>query len=317
MKISDKIKKSKSNIKEFDRLNITSQLHNFYEKLLERKEDKTFLSIVIVNIVSANESFFKETFAALFDFDSVYIEKSKNILKRYGSRIDVEDIFSITKSYFSLGDLIAYSLKYSSIESILKNFKEITDIDFLNSVKSIESSLIDYELDYLSTPERPIDKNRIITNLKEIYELRNIICHDFLSSTHKIELDYDKIIDYILDSLLLQEAITILLSDKIYSLKIPLEENDIIEDNKNKIKKCQKELNVLYKEIKDTFNSKDQFSNFEQNEKMFNQFVDSDSQHFGYWFRDFDETFPFASMFYEHKLMLMEERINFLKKHFD
>ena len=317
MKISDKIKESKSNLKQSERLNITYQLYKIHEQLLEKKDDKSFLSSVIVNIVSANESFFKETFASLFDFDSIYVENSKSILKRYGSKIDVEDIFQITKAHFTLGDLIAYSLKYSSIESILKNFKEITNIDFLSSVESLENSLIDYELDYLSTTERQIDRKRIITNLKEIYELRNVICHDFLSATHKLELDYDKTLDYILDSLLLQHAITILLSEKIYSLKIPFEENDRIVDFKNQIKESQKELNELNKRIKGTFNSEDQFLNFEKNERMFNQFIENDSQHFGYWFRDYDKTYPFESTIYEHKLRLMKERIDFLKKDLD
>jgi hypothetical protein len=317
MKISDKIKESKSNLKESDRLNVTYQLYKYYEKLQNKKEDKTFWNIVLVNIVSANESFFKETFSNLFDFDSIYVENSKNILRRYGSKIDIEDIFQITKSSFTLGDLIAYSLKYSSIESILRNFKEITNIDFLNSVESLQGTLIDYEMEYLSTPERPINKKRIITNLKETYELRNIICHDFLSSTHKLELDYNKIMDYILDSLLLQTSVTIMLSEKIYSLKIPLEEEDRIEKFRKEITESQKELDKLYETIKKSLDSKEQYINFEKNIKNFNQFVENESQHIGFWFRDYDETYPFLSMVYEHKLRIINEKVEYLKKRFE
>jgi hypothetical protein len=317
MKISDKIKDSKSNLKLTNRLNVTYQLYKYYQLLLETKNDENLLNIVIVNIVSANESFFKETFAALFDFDPIYIEKSKEILKRSGNRIDVEDFLNVTKSHFTLGDLIAFSLKYSSIESILKNFKEISNIDFLNSVETLEAELIESDFDYLCNPSRPINKKRIITNLKDIYEYRNVICHDFLSSTHKLKLDYDKTLDWVLDSLLLQEAITILLSDKIYSLKIPLEENDIKEKCLKEIKECEKELNCFYDEIKSTFHSDEQLLNFEQNEIMFNQFIKNDSQNFGLWFNDYDESYPFKSSYYEHKLIILRQRIEFLKKRFE
>ena len=60
MLLSDKIKKSKEEIKYSEQSNITWLLFDLIEKL-NFKNDDFFHQSIPINIVSANESFFKET----------------------------------------------------------------------------------------------------------------------------------------------------------------------------------------------------------------------------------------------------------------
>lgn len=127
MSIFEKIRKSKDEIKYSQKLNVSSDIYNCIAELEKRKNDREFLMTIPVNIVASNESFFKETFSSLIDFDEEYLNNTKSLIKRNNVKIDIEDIFHITKSTFSLGDLIAYSFKYSSIESLYKTFTDISN----------------------------------------------------------------------------------------------------------------------------------------------------------------------------------------------
>lgn len=186
MSISEKIKESKDRIKNSQRLNVSSDIFNYISELEKRKNDKEFLATIPVNIVASNESFFKETFSSLIDFDEKYLNNSKSLIKRSNVKIDIEDIFHITKSTFTLGDLIAYSFKYSSIESLYKTFTEVSKLDLFRYSEELTEIIKEgFDLEDVINEERPIDKNRIFKNLIEVYEIRNVICHDYLSATHK------------------------------------------------------------------------------------------------------------------------------------
>ena len=76
MKLSEKIRTSKERIKQSQKMNVTYLLYEIYEKL-EEKNEISFLQTIPVSIVSANESYFKETFASIIDFDEKFLDKIK------------------------------------------------------------------------------------------------------------------------------------------------------------------------------------------------------------------------------------------------
>ena len=310
MSNSDKIKKSKDGIKLSQSLNVTYGLHEIYEELLKRTDDKYFQANIFVQIVSANESFFKESISCLINFNTKYLENSKAIIKKVGFKFELEDIFHISKSTITLGDLIAYSLKYSSIESLLKTFHEISEIDVLNELSEVENSLKNdyaYTEPFLISDERPLDKNRIIKNLKEVYEIRNIICHDFLSATHKLSFDISKLKNYILDTIVLHDAMVQLCSDKIYTVYIPLDYDERIKYYQGIVDEKEDELNKLYILIE---NGKNEEYNLllKNSIKAFDNYLEADSKYFG------NVEDMFLDLTLENKIKLIDQRIRHLKE---
>lgn len=311
MSISEKIKKSREKIKYSQRMNVSCDIYNSIIELEKRENDREFLTTIPVNIVASNESFFKETFSALIDFDKKYLDNSKALIKRNNIKIDFDDILNISKSTFTIGDLIAYSLKYSSIESLYKTFTEISNIDVFNYSEELTQIVSDgFELEDVINEERPIDRNRIFKNLIEVYEIRNIICHDFLSATHKLTLEKEKLKEYLLDTFVFQELITILLSEKIYSLKYPLDFDKRIENSISILKERKLQLENLYNTLAKDFISDEQYLNLEKSKKIFEEFIEIDTKYVANGFRDFEvDLLPFAGIEIEYKIKLIEQRI--------
>lgn len=309
MSISDKIKKSKTEIKHSQKLNVSYELFKILLELENRKTDREFLMTIPVIIVSSNESFFKETISELIDSDEKYLNNSKSLIKKNNIKIEIEDVFYLTKSSYTLGDLIAYSLKYSSIESLYKTFSEISNFNILDIKDDLlEKFIEEYEEEEFINKERPFDKNRIFKNIKEVYEIRNIICHDFLSATHKLNLDYQTIKNYLIDNYIFQELTTFMLSEEIYSKSLPKNSEEAIEYYKSIIKDKTEILDNLYKIIRDDLESEEQIKNFEINKKNFEAFLESDSNCVPNYYRNIEDIL-FYDLCLEYKVKLLEQRI--------
>jgi hypothetical protein len=309
MSISDKIKKSKAEIKHSQKLNVSYELFKILEELEDRKTDREFLMTIPVIIVSSNESFFKETISELIDFDEKYLNNSKSLIKKNNIKIEIEDVFYLTKSSYTLGDLIAYSLKYSSIESFYKTFSEISNFNILDiKADLLEKFIEDYEEEEFINNDRTFDKNRIFKNIKEVYEIRNIICHDFLSATHKLNLDYETIKNYLIDNYIFQELTTFMLSEEIYSKSLPKNSEEAIEYYNSIIKDKTEILNNLYKIIRNELESEEQIKNFEINKKNFEVFLESDSNCVPNYYRNIEDIL-FYDLCLEYKVKLLEQRI--------
>jgi hypothetical protein len=314
MTTSEYILESKKNIKISESINVTYELMKNYQELVEKKTDNSFLQIIPVRIVASNESFFKETFSSLLNYKTKCLTNSKNLLKRSGTKIDLEDVLHISKSKFTIGDLVSYSLTYSSIETILKNFEEITEIKIYSELDNVSEYLKEMELDdNLINEERPFNKGRILKNLSETYELRNIICHDFLSASHKLTIDAETLKHYIMDAALLQVSVSYLCSKFIYN-DIPLEYSERIEYFTNILKSKLTELDEIYLEIQSTFNSDEQALNFRKNKQRFTDYINSDSTDFGFWFRGENDDLPFDNLKLEHQIKLIDKRIEVLRE---
>ncbi|EKT3967406.1 hypothetical protein NTJ12_002494, partial [Flavobacterium psychrophilum] len=219
--------------------------------------------------------------------------------------------FYITKEKFTLGDLIAYSLKYSSIESLYKTFMDISNLDIFENIEAVTQSIVEgYELEEVINEERPISKNRIFKNLVEAYEIRNVICHDFLSSTHKLVLEPEKLKEYLMDTYVLQEIISIIISEKIYSKKIPDNYEEQIVYFNSIIDEKMAVLNNLYQIMENEFNSEAQFLNLKKNKIAFEEFLENDAKYVTSNFHDFDlEILPFETLNLEYKIKIIEQRI--------
>jgi hypothetical protein len=299
----ERIQKSREGLKESQTMSVTYELLQLYYKLIDEPTDKYFQANLFVQIVSANESFFKEAIASLIDSDPKYLNNSKNLVKRVGFKFDLDDIFHIAKSNITIGDVIAYSLKYSSIESLLKTFQEISELDILNQLSTVEESIINDDDDQIQISEtRPLDKNRIIKNLKKVYEIRNVICHDFLSATHKLTFEITQLREYLLDAILLQNAVMYLCSAKIYFIQIPFETEERIKYYQQIIEEKTAELSKLYQTYEQNMNPSD-MGLFQKSKKAFDKYLEADSNFSSGMVK------MFFDLEFENKILLLDQRI--------
>ena len=309
MKLSDKIRKSKERIKYSQKTNVTSLLYELKEEL-NVKNEISFFQTIPVNIVSANESFFKETFSSIIDFDEKFLIKIKSVLNRNNQKIEIEDILNVSKSNFTLGDLIAYSLKYSSIENIYKTITSLTGIDFFANSKELEKILIEgYDLEIEFGKKISIDKDRIFRNLIEIYKIRNVICHDILSAKFKLDLTKKKMAEYLIDSIVFQHIVEENLQS-IWKTKEPYSSGNSEEYYRKEIELKKKKLNELYEILKKDLISEEQKLNLEKSKIDFENFLKIDSLNMGNSFHKYKkEDAIFPELILEYELRLINQRI--------
>lgn len=308
MKLFDRIQDSKRNIKESQKFNVSYELLKYIDQIKDRKNDKIFLMSIPTSLVASNESYFKDIFSNLIDFDKKFLDNSKKLILR--NKVDIDDIFYISKLTYSIGDLVAYSLKYSSIENILNTFKEISEIDVFKEINGLRETLLDYGVEEWILNRRELNIGSVLKSLRELYEMRNIICHDFLSATHKLEIDSELIIDYILDTVLLQYSVDILCSEKIYEKLIPIGDKERKKHFESIINEKEKCLNKLYDELKNLFTSKQQIQNLEVNTKIFQKYLENDCENVhSFWLNKNDDDFLFIDTSVRHKIKLIDQRI--------
>lgn len=195
MKITDKIKDYKQrNHDEFvtsmiDRLTVIQILINEKKKLQFSEHkfvlENEFLKYVPVSIVSCFEDFFKRLISEYIDSNDFYLEKSLEIFKK--NKIDIDIFKGLRSKHFSIGELIAFSLSYSSFDTIKENFRLVSGTELLDKLSNITTN--DLFQKEVTDPDLEKSKSQIKEEQNElyrIYNVRHIICHEFGA---KIEID--------------------------------------------------------------------------------------------------------------------------------
>jgi len=280
-----------------------------YPILGEPNLDQQFLQIVPVRIVSAFESFFRETIGGLIDSGEDFLNNAKSLIKKNGVKFEFEDIFHLTKSKFTIGDLISYSLKYSAFPTIIKNYNEISQIDFLTEIDNFVNSIKNEDLEPLLIKERDFDKGRMITNINYIYEVRNVICHDFQFTRNRLSLDNERIRECLLDCCLLLEFGYIISSDLLFmptSKKREAEIAKVISEQKGEIKS-------LLDKLQSHFRTNEQLINLEKDILTFEKYKDTNSNLLATQFRS-NGSYLDSSLI-EYERLHLESRIALLKEY--
>jgi hypothetical protein len=311
MSISERFIKTKMAASIDERNNISSKLLSYIEILKENEANPEFFKLIPTLIVASNESFFKEEISSLIDSDNVYFENSKSLIRKENIKPDFNDILNISQENITPGNLIAFSLKYSSFETIFSNLTAIAGIDVFSKYLEEPFSISEYIDDTDEILENTtVDRERIFKNLKEVYEIRHLICHDFLNSTNYLNLEYSKVKSYLIDAYLFQALTMFILSEHVY---IPQNSPDLIDELSSKTKI----LEECYKELLKTFSEKTQVDHLEANKKIFKDYVLNDALSFGQGFKEYHKDFPFEILINKHKLDLIEFRIRTIKKYLD
>lgn len=149
-------------------------------------QNKEVLKYIPIATVACFESFFRSIVTELIDKGEPY---SQNVLKFNQSnniKFDFNIVNAIQKKKISVGDFISHILNCNNIKDFNSNLSILTQIDFLEELKTFEPKKITKPA--IDTAKIFKAKSSIILeSIDYIFRLRHIFCHEFANN---IELEY-------------------------------------------------------------------------------------------------------------------------------
>lgn len=165
-----------------------SELDASYKKI--DSNNLEVLKYFPVAIVACIEAYFKMAIKEVVDKRKDLIRNATNLVNS-NIKLDAEILISLDENELTLGDLIAHSCSYSKFENVLSSVSTIIGKQFANELVNVQDR---FRHLYYDEPLKPIlsDAEATFKNVKKIYELRHIICHE-IASSHVF--DYEEIKD--------------------------------------------------------------------------------------------------------------------------
>lgn len=139
-----------------------------------------------VAIVACMEGYFKLAIAELIDSSDIYLSNASPLFGNK-SKTDFETIKALAGKKLSIGELVAHTISYSSLENIDSALSTVTGAKFLTELKTTHDRWA-HEIN--KEPITPIikDSNSVYESVKNIFLMRHIVCHE-LASDYQFNFD--------------------------------------------------------------------------------------------------------------------------------
>lgn len=204
---------------------------------------REFLKHIPVALVSLMESFFRSTLIKFIETDEQYLANAKKLFEDNKIKIDFDILQNIQKHEFNIGEVISHHISFSKFENITEVFKTL-----FNGKNFIEE-LMQYAPSK-SNGERKANaasfvshKDRVITELKKMFALRNIICHEMAQNTNVSKADA-------LEFYKATRIFVIQVKNYSYDLLFP----DVLVTDPVKIKAAKEAFLAMERELEDLIN---------------------------------------------------------------
>lgn len=159
--------------------NYRERLHKI-ENLLKNINNDEVLRYIPIALVACFESFFRSNYAEIIDFGDPYRKNVKNFNNR-NIKLDLDILSAIDDKEFSVGELISHMLPCNNVYDIDSNISILLDNKFLKSIKSFYYKSIFEDINEMNSIFRE-KYNSIIEDIKKIFELRHIFCHEIANN---------------------------------------------------------------------------------------------------------------------------------------
>ncbi len=155
----------------------------------------------LVPIVSIFESFYKEIFVRYIDSGEPFISRASD-LQIKERKVEIDKLIELSKKQFTIGELISYSLSYSSFKDIRKNYETLCDEDYMDHIQNAELKLIQQDAtEFNRAKEAGVN---LFQSVNSIFSLRHMLIHEFPAT--KVIVKYDEAMKYFDHSWLLLMA---------------------------------------------------------------------------------------------------------------
>lgn len=234
-------------------------LKNQFDYLLSNNDkniDKLEMSKYFpIALVASGEFFFRSITQLLIDKGEPYSKNAGKFNQTQNIKFDFEIVNAIHGRLVSIGEIISHMLSFNNLNDINSNLSIILGKDLICELKGFDKKTKIIE-DYNQAVESfQINHNVILTDLKRLYELRHIFCHEFGSSEIT---NVDEIYKVFCNSIIFFVVSEWYLQNELYpnspetSAEMIQKANELFEISNN-------DLNEVIKNIKE---------NSEQNEKI-------------------------------------------------
>ena len=154
--------------------------------------NKELLKYIPIATVACFEAFFRSVYKELIDFGKPFRDNVVKFNQSQNVRFDFDIVNAIQTKTVTLGEFISHMLPCNNFEDINKNISLLCSIDFADQIKKFKRESIFEHVNQNS--KKFIDNGgQIISDIKRIFELRHIFCHEFATN---IPIDKDEILRY-------------------------------------------------------------------------------------------------------------------------
>lgn len=202
------------------------------------------MKYIPVRTITCFEAFFRSVYSELIDFGEPFRENGFNLIKDL--KLNYEFINAIDLETVTIGELIAYQQVCNKLDNIENNLGTILNLKFIQELEKFEPSSIFEEVNKISKNFRD-DSNQIIKDVKELFRLRHILCHEFSGS---LELQKAEISGYLKSAIVFLNQTDLFVGRKMYPNR-PESQTDMNIYANEKFQKKEEELNKLIETIKE------------------------------------------------------------------
>ncbi|MGD0711484.1 MAG: lysozyme inhibitor LprI family protein [Bacteroidales bacterium] len=145
------------------------------------------LKYIPIATIACFESFFRSVIKEMIDFGKPYNENVIEFNQAKNFKFDFKIVNAIQSKTVTGGEFISHILPCNNFNDINSNMTIITGIDFIESLKKFEAKSI-FKHTVENTKSFITNYNQIFNDVKRMFELRHIFCHEFAANI-KVEED--------------------------------------------------------------------------------------------------------------------------------
>ncbi len=168
------------------RLDFSSRLNDieyaFTENLHYNGDfDKELIKYIPIATVACFEAFFRSVYKELIDFGKPFCDNVIKFNQSKNVKFDFDIINAIQSKVVTVGEFVSHILPCNNLEDINLNLSLLANIDFLEQIKKFQRK---NNFEQVNVKANNFIENfeQIIVDIKRIFELRHIFCHEFATN---------------------------------------------------------------------------------------------------------------------------------------
>ncbi|MCI1779245.1 MAG: lysozyme inhibitor LprI family protein [Bacteroidales bacterium] len=225
--------------------------------------DKELVKYIPIATVACFETFFRSVYKELIDFGKPFSDNAIKFNQSKNVKFDFEIINAIQTKTVTVGEFISHILPCNNFEDINTNLSTIANIDFIDQIKKFKRVSV---FDHVNANSKQFIENsdQIISDIKRIFELRHIFCHEFATN---ISIDKSEILRCFNNSKVFINQTNDFIWDLIYP-NAPETQTEMNIQASNEFERFENDLSDLISSIKE---AKKENSDFDLNVELFDK----------------------------------------------
>jgi len=206
----------------------------------------------LIATVASGELYFRSISRSFIDAGEPYSKNAGKFNQTQNIKFDFEIVNAIHGKSVTIGEIISHMLPFNNLEDVNSNISTIIGKDLLSEIKKFNKRTKIFE-DYNQAIENfHLHHQIILADVKRLYELRHIFCHEFgtLLST-----DLDELYKVFCNAIIFFVVCEWYLNNELYP-NSPETSSDMIKRAVDIFEKSEKELEEVIMSIRKSNDSK-------------------------------------------------------------